>query len=188
MSNLEIFKKDNWKIRSMIIDGKPYFVGNDVARNLGYKSPGDAVTYHCKGIYKINIPSKGGNQETRMISEFDLYRLIMKSKLKTAEKFQDWVFEEVLPSIRKYGMYAKDELLDNPDLLIEVITKYKIEKQKKLEIENKRKQLNSKYEKSYHVNAGKIGSRQRHINILKKEIEKLGKEIEILQIEEDNEL
>lgn len=132
MSDLQIFNNPEFgQVRTITIDDKDYFVGLDIAKALGYKKPSQAVIDHCKGIRKMEIPSNGGIQETNLIPEGDLYRLIVKSQLPQAEKFEKWVFDEVLPSIRKHGMYAKDEILNNPDLLIKVATELKREKEEK---------------------------------------------------------
>lgn len=103
MSNLSVFGFDGQEIR--FVDGKP--VANDVATVLGYKNPADAV-YRIvkdknKGICKIQTP--GGMQSVSILEEAGIYQLIFGSKLPSAEKFQDWVFEEVLPAIRKTGQY-----------------------------------------------------------------------------------
>lgn len=140
MSGLEIFEnKEFGQIRTVEIDGKLYFVGLDVAKALGYSNPSKAVIQHCKGITKSGIPSGGGIQETNCITEGDLYRLITKSELPSAERFESWIFDEVLPEIRKHGMYAKQELLDNPDLLISIAQELKSEREqnKKLQAEKK---------------------------------------------------
>lgn len=89
------------------IDGKPYFVATDVATALGYINPRKAVNDHCKGVTKRDTPTSSGVQQMSYINEGDLYRLIMKSKLPSAEKFESWVMDEVLPSIRKTGSYSK---------------------------------------------------------------------------------
>lgn len=94
-------------IRTAEIDGKPYFVGTDVAKALGYNNPRDAVSRHCKGVVKRDTPTSSGIQSMSYINEGDLYRLIMKSKLPSAEKFESWVMDEVLPTIRKTGSYQK---------------------------------------------------------------------------------
>lgn len=86
-------------------DGEPWFVGADVARVLGYANPQEAIRTHCKGVSEILTPSGGGEQLTKCIPERDLYRLIMKSKLPAAEKFEEWVVGSVLPTIRKTGTY-----------------------------------------------------------------------------------
>lgn len=141
MNELQIFENSEFgSVRTVDIDGKIYFVANDVAKALGYAKPANAVAAHCKGILKTGIPSERGMQETNIIPEGDIYRLVIKSQLPTAEKFERWVFDEVLPSIRKHGMYAKDELLNNPDLLISVVQELKAEREKNkvLQTDNKR--------------------------------------------------
>lgn len=108
MDCLHIFNsKDFGQIRTVEIDGKPYFVGTDVAKALGYNNPRDAVSRHCKGVVKHDTPTSSGVQLMSYINEGDLYRLIMKSKLPSAEKFESWVMDEVLPTIRKTGSYQK---------------------------------------------------------------------------------
>lgn len=143
MKGLQIFNNSKFgQIRTVSIDDKIYFVAADVASALGYKDTTNAIKQHCRWVVKRHIPhpqSPEKNIEVNTIPEGDIYRLIANSKLPTAEEFEIWVFDEVLPSIRKHGMYAKDELLDNPDLLIQLATKLKEERQEKklLETENK---------------------------------------------------
>lgn len=105
-------------IRTTEIDGKPYFVANDVAEALGYSIPKDAVTRHCKGAMKQRYLTEGGEQEVKVIPEGDIYRLIIKSKLPNAEKFESWVFDEVLPSIRKNDGYIHTTVEDTPEVII----------------------------------------------------------------------
>ena len=106
MNDLQIFSNEEFgTVRSVEIDGKPYFVANDVARALGYASPKDAVLRHCKGATIQRYLTNGGEQEVKMIPEGDIYRLIIRSSLPSAEKFETWVFDEVIPSIRKTGGY-----------------------------------------------------------------------------------
>lgn len=108
MNELQIFNSGEFgEIRTIEIDGKPYFVGADVAKALGYNNPRDAVSRHCKGVVKHDTPTSSGIQSMSYINEGDLYRLIMKSKLPSAEKFESWVMDEVLPTIRKTGSYRK---------------------------------------------------------------------------------
>lgn len=95
--NHEIFGE----IRITDRDGKPWFVAKDVATALGYADPGRAVRAHCKGGGEMPSPSVGGTQTVKIIPESDVYRLVMRSRLPEAEKFQDWVVEEVLPEIRQ---------------------------------------------------------------------------------------
>ena len=89
-----------------IIDdnGKPLFCGSDVAKALGYARPKDAISAHCKGAVKHRTLTNGGEQEMSFIPEGDVYRLITHSKLPSAERFEKWVFDDVLPSIRKHGI------------------------------------------------------------------------------------
>ena len=108
MNDLQIFNNEEFgEVRMTEIDGKPYFVATDVATALGYTNPRKAVNDHCKGVTKRDTPTSSGVQSMSYINEGDLYRLIMKSKLPSAEKFERWVMDEVLPSIRKTGSYNK---------------------------------------------------------------------------------
>lgn len=107
MNDLQIFNNEKFgEIRTITKDDKTYFAGSDVAKALGYAIPHKAVQTHCKGVLKWNIPTNSGNQDVLFITEGDIYRLIMKSKLPSAEEFERWVMDEVLPSIRKTGSYG----------------------------------------------------------------------------------
>lgn len=123
MNEVQIFNSDEFgQIRTIAKDGKTYFVGSDVAKALGYAIPHKAVQTHCKGVLKWNIPTTSGNQDALLITEGDLYRLIMKSKLPSAEKFESWVMDEVLPSIRKNGGYISgQETLSDDELLAKAL-------------------------------------------------------------------
>lgn len=139
MNEMRVFESDQFgNVRTISEDGVVLFCGSDVAKALGYERPTKAILDHCKGVLKRDTPTSGGWQEMSYIHEGDVYRLIVRSNLPAAEKFEKWVFEEVLPSIRKHGLYAKQELLDNPDLLISVATELKNEREarKALEAEN----------------------------------------------------
>lgn len=105
------------EIRIADHNGNPWFLAKDVATALGYKQPTHAIKRHCKGVYETYTPSKGGMQITKIIPEFDVYRLVMQSQLPEAERFQDWVYEEVLPSIRKTGGYKADSAPDTAALI-----------------------------------------------------------------------
>lgn len=116
--NLELFKSENFgEIRAVDIDGKPYVVAKDIALALGYNKDGinTIIGRKCKGVTKRDTLTKGGIQQISLITEPDIYRLIFGSKLPDAEKFQDWVFEEVLPSIRKNGGYIIEKEEDTPE-------------------------------------------------------------------------
>lgn len=123
MKELQIYKNAEFgQIRTTEIDGKPYFVANDVAKALGYSVPKDAVTRHCKGAMKQRYLTEGGEQEVKVIPEGDIYRLIVKSQLPNAEKFEAWVFDEVLPSIRKTGGYiAGQETMSDAELMAKAL-------------------------------------------------------------------
>ena len=109
MNNLQTFTNAAFgKVRILYEDGKPLFCGADVCKALGYKNQHDALTRHCKGVVKRYPLTNGGKQQMNFLPEGDLYRLITHSKLPSAEKFEHWVFDEVLPSIRKNGMYGAD--------------------------------------------------------------------------------
>lgn len=131
MNDLQIFDNEEFgQVRTITKDNKTYFVGNDIAKALGYSDTAKAIRTHCKGVDEMDIPTNGGIQKMKVIAEGDIYRLVVKSQLPQAEKFERWVFDNVLPSIRKHGMYATQELLDNPDLLIAVATELKEERAK----------------------------------------------------------
>ena len=136
---LEVFQnKEFGTVRAIEEGDKVLFCATDVAKALGYSNQRDAVGRHCKGVVKRDTLTSGGTQELSFIPEGDVYRLIIRSKLPSAVKFEHWVFDEVLPSIRKRGLYAVDEVLNNPDLLIGALTELKKEREekKRLELEN----------------------------------------------------
>ncbi|WP_276933592.1 phage antirepressor [Dubosiella newyorkensis] len=141
MNELQIFKNDEFgQVRTTIINDEPYFVGKDVAVVLGYRDTSDALKKHVdeedKGV--CEMPTPGGRQQMKMVNESGLYSLIIGSKLPTAKRFKRWVTSEVLPTIRKHGAYAVDDLLDDPDLAIKAFTALKEEraKRKALEAQN----------------------------------------------------
>ena len=127
-NEIKIFNnKEFGSVRIVDIDGKTYFVANDVAKALGYSVPKDAVTRHCKGALKQRYLTEGGEQELKIIPEGDIYRLIIKSKLSSADKFERWIFDEIIPTIRKTGGYVA-----NDDLFIETYLPYADEETKAL--------------------------------------------------------
>lgn len=93
------------ELEILIVDGIEYFPATDSAKILGYTNPQKAIRDHCKGVNEMVTPTKGGKQKKNYITEGNLYRLIINSKLPQAEKFESWVFDEVLPQIRKTGSY-----------------------------------------------------------------------------------
>ena len=96
-------------VRTIEENGKILFCGSDVAKALGYRRPKDAINAHCKGAVKRRLLTNGGTQEMKMISEGDVYRLISHSRLPSAEKFESWIFDDVLPTIRRTGGYVSNE-------------------------------------------------------------------------------
>ena len=121
--------------------GQILFCGKDVASILGYTNTTDALKRHCRGVVKHYpiVDSLGRSQSARFITEPDLYRLITHSKLPEAEKFERWVFEEVIPSIRRHGMYATESVVDamlaDPDAMIRTLTALKEERAKRVRLE-----------------------------------------------------
>lgn len=131
MNELHIFKNNEFgAVRALSIDGEPWFVGKDVAEILGYTNPQKAIRDHVdeddKGVNEMDTP--GGTQRIVFINESGLYSLVLQSKLPSAKKFKHWVASDVLPTIRKHGVYAVDEVLQNPDMLIEALQALKVER------------------------------------------------------------
>lgn len=126
MNELQIFNNPEFgEIRTIEENGAPLFCGSDVAKALGYTNPTKALSDHCKGDLTKRYPivdSLGRTQEAMFIPESDLYRLIFRSKLPSAERFTDWVTTEVLPSIRKNGGYiAQQETLSPEELMAKAL-------------------------------------------------------------------
>lgn len=129
-------------VRTIMIDNEPWFVGRDVAIALGYAKPLNALSTHVEkddSLKRGITDSLGRNQETILINESGVYSLIFGSKLESAIKFKNWVTKEVLPCIRKNGIYATDNVIDNilnnPDFGIELLTKLKEERAARIEAE-----------------------------------------------------
>jgi prophage antirepressor-like protein len=142
LSNIQIFKHEMFgELQVLVENGNVYFPASEVASTLGYSNPRKAIIDHCKseGVTICDILTSGGKQQKKFISEGNLYRLIARSKLPEAEKFESWVFDEVLPSIRKHGAYMTDDVLErsiqDPDFMIGLLTALKEERQKRFEAE-----------------------------------------------------
>ena len=119
MQQVMLFENEDFgQLRMIFIDGKQYFMANDVAKALGYSEPKNAIARHCKGALKQSYLTNGGEQEVKVIPEGDVYRLIIRSKLPKAEEFEKWVFDEVLPSIRETGGYIQET---NPYSIKEIV-------------------------------------------------------------------
>jgi anti-repressor protein len=105
-NQLQIFNFETKEVRTVLIDGEPWWVAKDICEILEYKDITNAIKLHCKGVAKYHpLQTTGGMQNIRIINEPDLYRIIARSNLPEAEKFEKWIFEEILPSIRKTGQY-----------------------------------------------------------------------------------
>lgn len=156
MNEIQIFKNENFgEIRVVDISGEPWFCAMDVTKTLGYTNGRKAIADHCKegGVTKRYIGVQTGTKKDgtpaiqevgySFINEGNLYRLITHSKLPSAEQFETWVFDEVLPSIRKHGIYATptkvEEILNDPDSFIKILQAFKQERQAKEIAENQLK-------------------------------------------------
>lgn len=135
MNDIKIFDNEEFgQIRTTEIDGKPYFSAYDIATSLGYSNSRDAVLRHCKGVVKRDTLTNRGVQTLNFIPEGDIYRLIIRSQLPSAERFESWVFDAVIPEIRKTGGYQL------PQTYAEALRALadKAEQNEKLRIENER--------------------------------------------------
>lgn len=143
MNELQIFENPEFgAVRTVELNGDPWLVGKDVAQALGYSNTRDALAKRVdpedKGV--ANCDTLGGSQTVTIINESGLYSLVLSSKLPTARKFRHWVTSEVLPSIRRHGLYAADELLNNPDLMIQAMEALKAERAKNQQLTEKVRQ------------------------------------------------
>lgn len=133
MNDITVFTHNTFgEVRIILIDEEPWFVGKDIAHVLGYRDTSDALKRHVSKGDKLTrcFADSGQQRNMYVINESGLYALIFGSRLPAAHDFKHWVTSEVLPSIRKHGLYATDELLDNPDLLIKLATALKDEREK----------------------------------------------------------
>ncbi|HDC9688870.1 TPA: phage antirepressor KilAC domain-containing protein [Staphylococcus aureus] len=137
---MQVFRNSQFgNLEILTIEGKQWFPAINVAETLGYTNPRKAIRDHAKerGVtIRSVIDSLGRNQNKKFIDEGNLYRLISRSKLPQAEQFEEWVFDDVLPAIRKHGIYATDNVIEqtlkDPDYIITVLTEYKKEKEQNL--------------------------------------------------------
>lgn len=143
MNELTIFNSPEFgQVRTIEEDGKVLFCGSDVAKALGYKNPSKALSDHCRCVTKRYIPHPQAPDKTiemSFIPEGDIYRLAAKSELPGADKFESWIFDEVIPSIRKHGAYMTEDTLDrminSPEFGIKLLTALKEEKDKRKALE-----------------------------------------------------
>lgn len=139
MNEMQIFKNDMFgQVRIITENDKTLFCAFDVASALGYAKPRNAVSAHCKGALKRGVLTNGGMQDMTFIPEGDIYRLVVRSNLPAAEQFESWIFDEVLPSIRKHGAYATpatiDNIINDPDFGIRLLQELKAERDKSAEL------------------------------------------------------
>ncbi|MEE6674806.1 phage antirepressor [Pediococcus acidilactici] len=150
MNELQNFNFEGNEVRTVLINDEPYFVGKDVAAAIGYQNTRKAIKDHVKRKYmrEERIVTPSGTQTMAVISEPGIYQLAGQSKLPTAEPFQDWIYEEVLPSIRKHGAYMTDEKIEeallNPDTIINLATQLKNEREGRLIAEQQVKEFQPK--------------------------------------------
>lgn len=143
MQEIIPFDYQGTSIRTVTKDGVTLWCGKDIATALGYENTKDALARHCHGVAKRYpiVDRLGRTQQARFISEPDLYRLITHSKLPDAQNFEKWVFEEVLPTIRNHGAYLTpkkiEEVLSDPDTIIQLATNLKREQERRRALENK---------------------------------------------------
>ncbi len=133
MEELKVFENAEFgSVRTTTVNGEIMFVGKDVAEILEYQNGSRDINRHVdeEDRHKVMLFDGNQNKETIIINESGLYSLILSSKMPNAKKFKHWVTADVLPAIRKTGMYATDELLDNPDLAIQAFTALKLEREK----------------------------------------------------------
>ena len=144
MNELKLFENEEFgKVRTIVENEKVWFVAKDICECLEIAWCGaktiSGITEKHKGVG--NFPTPGGNQELLVVDESGLYKLILRSNKKEAEKFQDWICDEVLPSIRRHGIYATDNVIDkilnDPDFGIELLTTLKKERRARLEAERR---------------------------------------------------
>lgn len=141
MNELKVFENSEFgAIRTLEQDGEPWFVGKDVADILGYQNGSRDINRHVDEEDRQNYQNgtfEMSNRGMTIINESGLYSLVLSSKVPAAKKFKRWVTSEVLPSLRKHGLYAADELLDNPDLMIQAMQALKAERAKNKELSDK---------------------------------------------------
>lgn len=138
MQELKIFENSEFgAVRALEVDGAPWFVGKDVAEVLGYTDPNKALAMHVDDDDKLNdkTASSLGQRGGWLINESGLYSLVLSSKLPSAKAFKRWVTSEVLPSIRKHGLYAIDEIIANPDMAIAALQALKAEREARIAAE-----------------------------------------------------
>ncbi len=150
MQELQTFNFEELPVRTLTVDDEPYFVGKDVSDILGYSNSRKALSDHVDEEDKLTsqIVTAGQRRNQTLINESGLYSLIFSSKLDSAKRFKRWVTSEVLPAIRKHGIYATDSVIEqtiqNPDYIIHVLTEFKKEREGRLVAEQQVQELKPK--------------------------------------------
>lgn len=148
-NQMQVFNFESEQIRTIIIENEIYFIGKDVAEVLGYADTNQAVRTHVFDKNKLTRQFNGSGQSRQMtiINEAGMYQLIFKSKLDSAERFQNWVTSEVLPTIRRHGAYMTTETIEktlqDPDFIIKMATQLKTDREARLKAEAELMQANN---------------------------------------------
>ena len=145
MNEIQIFNNEEFgSVRSLTVNGEPYFIGKDVAVALGYENPSKAVRDHVDeddkimGVQNVTpsiVDSLGREQYPTFINESGVYSLVFGSNLPSAKRFKKWVTSEVLPAIRKHGVFVMDDIINNTDALIEALQAFREERIRRRELE-----------------------------------------------------
>lgn len=140
MSEIQVFNNAEFgSVRSLMVNGEPYFVGKDIAEILGYSNSRKALLDHVDEDDKtdgVTIRDSIGREQTPvLINESGLYSLILRSQLPSAKRFKRWVTSEVLPAIRKHGVFVMDDIMNNTDALIEALQAFKAERLQRIALE-----------------------------------------------------
>lgn len=152
MNEIQIFNNPEFgEVRTVEIDGEPWFVGKDVAESLGYEKARNAIAAHVDPEDKKDAPIQGplgGTQAMTIINESGLYSLILSSKLPNAKLFKHWITADVIPSIRKHGAYATpatiENIINNPDFGIQLLQSLKEEQEKNKQLAADNEQMKPK--------------------------------------------
>lgn len=157
-TNTEIFSCSEFgNLTVLEIDNEPWFLGKEITEKLGYEHSASAIRNHvdsedtqvlkykgCANSAQATLWKGSDYSDKKLINESGLYSLVLSSKLESSKRFKRWVTKEILPNIRKHGMYATEELLDNPDLLIQAATKLKEEREKNRLLQEQNKKMKPK--------------------------------------------
>lgn len=167
----KLFEYQNNAVRVAVKNNEPWFVAKDVCKILDIGKYRDAISRLSDSQRgSVVVDTLGGNQEMAVVSEAGLYKLVFTSRKPEAEKFTDWLAEEVLPSIRKHGMYAEDELINNPDLFIKVLKELKEEREEKQKLKY---QVNTLEKTKSYISRTREASAMNKASQLTKQIKKL---------------